>query len=82
MICVNCGRPITGKFCDYCGTDYRTDEEKKEIECDHIYDSVFYDLSIRHCYGHLIFKCDRCSKETAIKITDRLIRMLNTGGHL
>lgn len=33
MICVNCGRPLSDKICDYCGTDYRADEEKKkEIE--------------------------------------------------
>ena len=28
MICINCGRPINGNICDYCGSDYRTEEEK------------------------------------------------------
>ena len=39
MICINCGRAINGKICDCCGTDYRTDEEKKELECNHSVES-------------------------------------------
>lgn len=76
MICINCGRPINDKICDYCGSDYRTEEEKKEVECDHIYDSMFYGVDIRHCYGHLIFKCDRCGEEIELRITDRLMSNL------
>ena len=45
MICINCGRAINGKVCDCCGTDYRTDEEKKAVECKHLYDSVMCEES-------------------------------------
>ena len=82
MICINCGRPLSDKVCNFCGTDYRTDEEKNKVECDHKYDEVFYEEDIRNGYkSYLIFKCYRCGKETRINITQRLKRNL-TGGYL
>ena len=81
MICKNCGRPLNNKICDYCGTDYRTDGEKKEAECDHIYDAVFYGEDIRKCQPYLLLKCYRCGKETRMNITERLRSNL-TGGYL
>lgn len=84
MICINCGRPLSDKICDYCGTDYRTDEEKNReknrVECDHIYDTVFFGDDMRHCCCFLLFKCDRCGEETKIEITRRLRNKL-TGGY-
>ena len=79
MICINCGRPLSDKICDYCGTDYRTDEEKNRVECDHIYDAVYMSVNIKHNCADLLFKCDRCGEETKIKITKRLMNKL-TGG--
>lgn len=81
MICINCGRPLNNKICDYCGTDYRTDEEKKKVKCDHIYDAIFYEEDIRNCCAYLILKCDRCGEETKMRITERLRSNL-TGGYL
>ena len=81
MVCVNCGRPLSDKICDYCGTDYRTDEEKKEVECDHIYDVMLYAPDMRHCRAYLLFKCYRCGEETKIRITERLMSKL-IGGRL
>ena len=69
MICKNCGRPINGNICDYCGTDYRTDEEKKEIECNHIYDSVRYEENPRYMTVDLLFKCHKCNQVTTIRTT-------------
>lgn len=81
MICKNCGRPMSDKICDYCGTDYRTDEEKKENnKCDHIYDGIFYEPDIRRCYGYLVFKCERCGEVTKLGITKKLRSNL-TGGY-
>lgn len=76
MICVNCGRPINGKICDCCGTDYRTEEEKKEIECNHIYDSVKYEELPRNMYANLLFKCRKCNQVTTIPITRELFRSI------
>lgn len=82
MICVNCGRPLNGKICDYCGTDYRTDEEKKkDNKCDHIYDVMFYEDDIKNCCAYLLFKCDHCGEETKMRITRRLRSNL-IGGYL
>ena len=81
MICKNCGRPLSDKICDYCGTDYRTDEEKNKVECDHIYDVMLYAPDVRHCCVYLVFKCDRCGEETKIRITERLMSKL-IGGYL
>ena len=80
MICKNCGRAINGKICDYCGTDYRSEEEKKN-KCDHVYDVVLYEDDIRNCCAYLIFKCAHCGEETKMRITPRLKRNL-TGGYL
>ena len=76
MICKNCGRPISGKICDYCGTDYRTDEEKKEIECDHLFDSVMYEENWRDMTVNLLFKCQKCNQVTTIPITRELSRSI------
>ena len=69
MICVNCGRPITEKICSYCGSDYRTDEEKKIIKCDHEYDSVRFEELPRNMYVNLLFKCRKCNQITTIRVT-------------
>ena len=76
MICKNCGRPLSGKICDYCGTDYRTDEEKKAVECDHIYDSVKYEENPRYMTVNLLFKCHRCNQFTTIRTTRELFRSI------
>ena len=76
MICKNCGRPISDKICDYCGTDYRTDEEKKEIECNHLYNSVMYEEDPRHMTANLIFKCHKCKQCTTIRTTGELFRSI------
>ena len=76
MICKNCGRPISGKICNYCGTDYRTDEEKKEIECDHVYDSVKYQESIRDQTVDFLFRCCKCNQVTTIRTTRELFRSI------
>ena len=76
MICKNCGRPIDGKICDYCGTDYRTDEEKKEIECNHIYDLVKYEEDLRYMTVNLLFKCNKCNQVTTIRTTRELFRSI------
>ena len=80
MICKNCGRPLNKKICDYCGTDYRTDLEKREAEeCDHFYDAVICEEDIRKCQNYLVFKCYRCGKETRMSISQRLTRNLTRG---
>lgn len=76
MICVNCGRAINGKVCDCCGTDYRTDEEKRELECNHIYDSVMYEELPMGMTGKLIFKCQKCNQVTTIHITSDFMRSI------
>lgn len=76
MICVNCGRPLSDKICDYCGTDYRTDEEKKEIECNHIYGSLIIEESSKYMTANLIFKCQKCNQFTTIPITRELFRSM------
>lgn len=76
MICVNCGRPLSGNICDYCGTDYRTDEEKKEIECDHLFESVKYEESIKDMTVNLLFKCCKCNQVTTIRTTRELFRSI------
>ena len=79
MICINCGRSINGKVCDCCGTDYRTDEEKKELECNHIYDSVVYEESMQYMTVNLMFKCKKCNHVVPIRITREFFRsMLET----
>ena len=76
MICVNCGRSLSDKICDYCGTDYRTDEEKKELECNHIYGSVMYEESIKDMTVDLLFKCNKCNQVTTICATRDLFRSI------
>lgn len=76
MICINCGRAINGKICDCCGTDYRTDEEKKEIECNHIYDSVMYEELPEYMLVNLMFKCQKCNKVTTIRTTRDFLRSI------
>lgn len=76
MICKNCGRPLSGKICDYCGTDYRTDEEKKEIECNHLFESFMYEESIKDMTVNLLFKCNKCNQVTTIRITKELFRSI------
>ena len=76
MICINCGRAINGKICDCCGTDYRTDEEKKELECNHIYDSAMYEESPIDLTVNLIFKCQKCKQVAKIKTTRDFLRSI------
>ena len=76
MICKNCGRPISGKICDYCGADYRTDEEKKEVECDHLFESVIFEESIKDMTVNLLFKCRNCKQVTTIRTTLELFRSI------
>lgn len=76
MICINCGRPIDGKTCDYCGTDYRTDEEKKEIECNHLFESVIYEESPRDMTVNFLFKCNKCNQVTTIRTTREVFRSI------
>lgn len=76
MICINCGRSINGKVCDCCGTDYRTDEEKKELECNHIYNSVIYEESPIDMTLNLLFKCQKCNQFTTIRTTRDFIRSM------
>lgn len=71
MICINCGRAINGKVCDCCGTDYRTDEEKKEVECNHLYESVMCEENPKDMFVNLIFKCENCNQTTTIRVTRR-----------
>ena len=76
MICKNCGRPISGKVCDYCGTDYRTDEEKNKVECDHLFESVKYEESLEHGTVDFLFKCHTCNQVTRIRTTRDLFRSI------
>jgi hypothetical protein len=76
MVCINCGRAINGKICDCCGTDYRTDEEKKELECNHIYNSVMYEESIKDMNVNLMFKCQKCNQVTMIRTTRDFFRSM------
>lgn len=76
MICINCGRAINGKVCDCCGTDYRTDEEKKELECNHTYNSVTYTESPEYMTVNLLFKCQRCNQITTIRTTREFFRSM------
>lgn len=69
MICINCGRPIGNKVCDYCGTDYRSDEEKNKIECNHIYGSVMCEENPRDMFVNLIFKCENCNQTMKLRVT-------------
>ena len=69
MICKNCGRPLTNKICDYCGTDYRTEEERKALECNHIYDSVMYEDFSMDRTPKLLFKCQKCKRIVTIPLT-------------
>ena len=69
MICINCGRAISGKICDCCGTDYRSDEEKKEIECNHIYNSVMCEELPKDMFVNVMFKCQECNQVTTLRIT-------------
>ena len=76
MICVNCGRPLNGNICDYCGTDYRTDEEKEKIECDHLFESVKCEESIKDMTVNLLFKCRKCNQVTTIRTTREFFRSI------
>ena len=77
MICINCGRSISDKICDYCGTDYRTEEEKKELECNHVYDSIMYEESpIDFMTAKLLFKCQKCNQTATICTTRKLIHSM------
>lgn len=57
-------------------SDYRTDEEKKEIECNHIYDSVIYEESPEYMTVNLLFKCLKCNQFTTIRTTRDFIRSM------
>lgn len=76
MICKNCGRPLSDKICDYCGTDYRTDEEKKEQECNHLFDSVMYEEHPIDMTANLIFKCHYCNHNVVIRTSRELFRSM------
>lgn len=76
MICINCGRAINGKVCDCCGTDYRTDEEKKELECNHIYDSVMYEEIPIDMTVNLMFRCQNCKHIISVRTTRDFIRSM------
>lgn len=76
MICVNCGRLTNGKFCEFCGTDYRTDEEKKTVECNHIYDSVIYEESPKDMTINLLFRCRNCKHIVSVRTTRDFIRSM------
>lgn len=76
MICINCGRAINGKVCDCCGTDYRTDEEKKKNECNHIYNSVIYEKDPRDMTINLLFRCQNCKHIITVRTTRDFIRSM------
>ena len=76
MICINCGRAINGKVCDCCGTDYRTDEEKKAVECNHLYDSVMREESLKDMTVNLMFKCLYCNQVATIRTTRECFRSM------
>ena len=76
MICKNCGRPLNNKICDYCGTDYRTDEEKEKVECNHLFESVMYEEYPKDMTGKLLFRCRYCNQVKTIPITGKLLRFL------
>lgn len=76
MICINCGRPLPGKICDYCGSDYRTDEEKKGVECNHLFDSVMYEEHPVDMTGALIFKCRYCNHTAMIRTSRDIFRSI------
>ena len=76
MICTNCGRTINGKVCDCCGADYRTDEEKKELECNHIYNSLIYEESPKDMNINLLFRCQYCKHIVSVRTTRDFIRSM------
>lgn len=76
MICVNCGRSINGSICECCGTDYRTDEEKKTAECNHLFDSVMYEEHPIDMTANLIFKCRYCNHTAVIRTSREFIRSM------
>ena len=40
MSCPNCGAPITGKTCEYCGTQHAKDVEQVTITIHNDYDRI------------------------------------------
>ena len=76
MICINCGRAINGKICECCGTDYRTDKEKKELECNHIYNSVIYEESPKDMTINLLFRCQNCKHILSVRTTRDFIHSM------
>ena len=73
MICINCGRTINDKVCDCCGTDYRTEEEKKQIECNHLFNSVIYEESPKDNTINLLFRCKNCNNFISVRTTKDFI---------
>ena len=76
MICINCGRAINGKICDCCGSDYRTDEEKKTAECNHLFDSVMYEEHPIDLAGYLMFRCRYCDHVVKIRTSRDFLRSM------
>ena len=76
MICINCGRAINGKICECCGTDYRTDEEKKIAECNHLFTSVIYEESPKDMTINLMFKCQNCKHIASVRTTRDFISQM------
>lgn len=76
MICINCGRAINGKICECCGTDYRTDEEKKIAECNHLFTSVIYEESPKDMTINLMFKCQNCKHIISVRTTRDFIHSM------
>ena len=72
MICINCGKFVKGSVCECCGTDYRTDEERKKSECEHFYDSMRREYDVKHCAFRLSFRCCKCGEVLTIR-TDRFV---------
>ena len=82
MICANCGRAMTDKVCSYCGSDFRTDEEKEKGKCNHEYDSVIFEELPRSMSGNFLFKCRNCNHITTIRVTRDFIRNMRERGVL
>lgn len=47
--CPNCGAPITGKVCEYCGTQHA--KEVEQVTIDVSYDRV----AVRDWAGHAVY---------------------------
>ena len=45
--CINCGAPLHSNICDYCGTEYKLDEENNHLQKGKQINDFIYELDIQ-----------------------------------